>query len=688
MTSSQPTARHPSKPSSLSVYRELLVETEAQRYGYLEGRTPGQKTERPKRKSVLILGDFSAGATRRMLDLLVKAAPLIGQRATYTIKPHPNHMVNAADYQTLGLTIVTDALAGILDQYDVAYASNNTSAAVDAYFAGVPVAIGFDDEDLNFSPLRGRAGIRFVATPEELARSDRERFGQFRHASEDFFHLDASLPRWKRLLGRNDAGAAQLPAAVPPANARHSRRAEFRAARRMVGVIAPGGRRRSFTAQVVERAAIPVRREEPRPPRIPVAPPVRALTLSRNAVTIQDDSLWSERFPDIEETVAVHRLELAAPRDNRRCGPTLARRRNRAHAIMDWGVWRRAAVCAQAYTTGEFGAANAGLFLLLTGDGSVPDDIAAELRVMATQIARHLEYQPSGLTGNHALNNGRGLLFAGLVGGSPAAVTLARAVIEERLPRVVTADGLLREGSSHYHFLLTRWLLEMHWLVSRYGQHDIAGFIEPFAREAVERCWFFLVQDRATGDWHFPLIGDVSPDFPPEWLISLPWSAPACRMFRPKALPAAPVGAGWADLFGIEAGHGGAAAGSEHLSDSGMVRIERGPWTFSFALSRGTVASPRITVITTRRVSPCSCAARRYLGRRRPPRLHVELDWAIWKKRRGPQRRDGRRAWRLRRWSDLAESILWGDSDNTETGRWFNRNRSLRHPYGIRTSRG
>jgi surface carbohydrate biosynthesis protein (TIGR04326 family) len=90
-----------------------------------------------------------------------------------------------------------------LNQFDDALAANSTSASIDAYVAGLPVIIDLSGDELNLSPLRGQAGIRFVSTPGELAQAlQAVRSGSTSPTSdrENLFHLDADLPRWRALL--------------------------------------------------------------------------------------------------------------------------------------------------------------------------------------------------------------------------------------------------------------------------------------------------------------------------------------------------------------------------------------------------------------------------------------------------------------------------------------------------------
>jgi surface carbohydrate biosynthesis protein (TIGR04326 family) len=121
------------------------------------------------------------------------------------LKPHPGREVNLADYPGLRIDQTDRALTELLGDYDVAVAGNSTSAAVDAFVAGLPVVISLDGESLNMSPLRGCRGVRFVTSSAELVHAlqtaqseDARQEGLVR----DFFYMDKDLPRWKRLLGR------------------------------------------------------------------------------------------------------------------------------------------------------------------------------------------------------------------------------------------------------------------------------------------------------------------------------------------------------------------------------------------------------------------------------------------------------------------------------------------------------
>ena len=184
--------------------KEAIVECEALRYGYLSNLPPWHSsrevTEAPIR--VLILSDYMASGTIKMLKLLEVAVSHISVPATYTVKSHPNYVVKASDYPSLHLSVVIDPLGDVMHSFDVVYSSNMTSAAVDAYLAGLPVVVMLDEAELNFSPLRGLPDVPFVGTAAELAEALQamSRGLAGRPDREVFFFLDPELPRWMRIL--------------------------------------------------------------------------------------------------------------------------------------------------------------------------------------------------------------------------------------------------------------------------------------------------------------------------------------------------------------------------------------------------------------------------------------------------------------------------------------------------------
>ena len=82
-------------------------------------------------------------------------------------------------------------------------------------------------------------------------------------------------------------------------------------------------------------------------------------------------------------------------------------------------------------------------------------------------LMTRLEYFGS-QTGNHVFNNSRAIYLAGSFFKCEPWCNFAETVMRKELPRLVTSDGFLREGSSHYQFLFTRWVLEVLFFVGTY----------------------------------------------------------------------------------------------------------------------------------------------------------------------------------------------------------------------------
>jgi surface carbohydrate biosynthesis protein (TIGR04326 family) len=155
--------------------------------------------------NVLVVGDIVASNTTRLLNSLQEAIPRISVAMTFTVKPHPRWSIDPLNFPALRFKVSTDPLAEILGDFDVAYATSLTSAAVDAYFAGLAVVVMLDPNELNFSPLRGQPAVCFVSTPTELAEALQTcAENPDEHSDVDgFFFLNADLRRWKRLLELN-----------------------------------------------------------------------------------------------------------------------------------------------------------------------------------------------------------------------------------------------------------------------------------------------------------------------------------------------------------------------------------------------------------------------------------------------------------------------------------------------------
>jgi hypothetical protein len=280
-----------------------------------------------------------------------------------------------------------------------------------------------------------------------------------------------------------------------------------------------------------------------------VHPGPSRLKLASGYLKFDDSSSWSASFEDGEQYVALHRWNwlLRALTDEEQS------------ASLEWGVtmmrsWLQAmgpvpvGLASESYTLGER-IASALLFARLAGGSwtCLPTDIMHGLRQMAGQLCQQLEYYGAAATGNHPFNNARALYLAGKCLAVPQLAEVARTVMVERLQVILDEDGFMREGSSHYQLLFSRWLLELQFTASEFSDQAMLDLLEQPARLAVQRSQFFLVHSDHE-EWQLPLIGDVSPDCEPGWLIDLPHSVLALRQQQGRPALVREL-LGWARLW-------------------------------------------------------------------------------------------------------------------------------------------
>lgn len=188
---------------------ERLVEVEALRFQYLIAPHANKSGQRQgnavatncQTLKVLILGDFTLVQTLKMLGCIEAASHLMNTKLSFTLKPHPVCTIEAGDFPQLRFQLTDKPLAELTPNFNVAFCSNTSSAALDALLAGLPVVVFLDDGDFNHSPLRGVDGIQFSITARELAGA-LQVVTRSAHPPDagDFFWLDKELPRWRKLL--------------------------------------------------------------------------------------------------------------------------------------------------------------------------------------------------------------------------------------------------------------------------------------------------------------------------------------------------------------------------------------------------------------------------------------------------------------------------------------------------------
>lgn len=268
---------------------------------------------------------------------------------------------------------------------------------------------------------------------------------------------------------------------------------------------------------------------------------------------------WQKKFDDIEQTMSLHRWGwLIYDGMDKEQGLALIRSWLAAMGAVPKGI------AGTPYAVSER-IVNALQFL--PREGGIPGDLIAQLLSMAYHVARNIEYHGIRATGNHLVNNARALFFAGQLLRVKELSDLALAIVAGALPWLVLRDGFLREESSHYHLLFTRWIIEIYELAKDTHHHEMENFLESRVEKLTKQCWFFLMED-SEGKRQIPLIGDVSPDCTPEWLIK--YLTPYLDQYTPPPPIPLPRGEG-----GRRPGEGKMRA----YPESGWFRLDYGSIT-------------------------------------------------------------------------------------------------------------
>jgi len=183
-----------------------LQEAEALRYFHLVEDEAPEKIIKSG-LNILVVCEYLPRQAKMQMQLLQDAFKLFPDKTKIIVKPHPASNFSLADYPGLDFEVKRDAINKLLNECDIVFSGPVTSAAVDAFCKGVPVATCLDPKSLNMSALRGIQGVEFVKTPCELAKFVQAICNQ-NVVSEKYIYFtnfDTNLSKWKNILGINNS---------------------------------------------------------------------------------------------------------------------------------------------------------------------------------------------------------------------------------------------------------------------------------------------------------------------------------------------------------------------------------------------------------------------------------------------------------------------------------------------------
>jgi hypothetical protein len=255
---------------------------------------------------------------------------------------------------------------------------------------------------------------------------------------------------------------------------------------------------------------------QPKPPHdfgvIPTGEPDDVLSLPLPGKTIdlqphKNLTIFHDTYDDIETLLALHRFAWLPILDN-----TI-----KPHWVSAlWQTWlKHFKEPDDSWAWHPYTAAERVINILdFARRSGLPGEQQETLNVLAQHgpaIAERLEYFGETNTSNHLSNNGRGLYRLGLALGLSDCIGRGADILLKEAARIFMPSGVLREGSSHYHLLLTRNYADA-WLAAR--EHKRAE--ERPLRAILKRALSVIPHLSLPG--RFPLVGDISPDCPPRFL--------------------------------------------------------------------------------------------------------------------------------------------------------------------------
>lgn len=175
---------------------EPIHVVEALMYLYLGESAPHGGTD------IVVLGELDHTSTQRYLDFVKAAAnsSLIGR--TVVFKAHPLVGATGFDFGEVAFEITTDSVAQLLRRAGVLITGSSGSTVLEALSQGIPTLCVLDPAELDMSTIRDHDLLQTVGTADEFHRSLNHllRVPASAHLTENFFHVEPTLARWRKLL--------------------------------------------------------------------------------------------------------------------------------------------------------------------------------------------------------------------------------------------------------------------------------------------------------------------------------------------------------------------------------------------------------------------------------------------------------------------------------------------------------
>jgi hypothetical protein len=136
----------------------------------------------------------------------------------------------------------------------------------------------------------------------------------------------------------------------------------------------------------------------------------------------------------------------------------------------------------------------------------------------AVYLIKNLEFFYDSIN-NHIINNSRAIYFASLICHNKKFKKISIKIFKSSINKLITKDGFLREGSSHYQLIFHRWIFEIFYFSLKNNNKSFSTYLEKINKKLCSGSLFFTTYNNYKD---FPLFGDISPDFAPAWIKDFP----------------------------------------------------------------------------------------------------------------------------------------------------------------------
>lgn len=203
---------------------------------------------------------------------------------------------------------------------------------------------------------------------------------------------------------------------------------------------------------------------------------------------------------------------------------------------------------------------------IIKTDKTLRDFVSVSIHHLST----HLEYYPEDTTFNHVANDLKGIITAAILLDDQRLLNKSIDLLLTELDVLIDGDGFLREGSSHYQLIFTRWIIDLMFTFRKAEKLPEVDKFAQISQRLVNASLFFIVEGDPTGAV-MPLFGDISPDFDPEWITEYFRSA----LISEKADQSVNYGD---EVMRVLNFTNKFAYRCNYLSKTNYTRINHGPW--------------------------------------------------------------------------------------------------------------